>query len=59
MDMSWVKEVSDAVWGWGPDFLGGPSLMVILLLGSGIFLTLRLGFIQLRRLGHGFAVTAG
>jgi AGCS family alanine or glycine:cation symporter len=33
--------------------------MVLLLLGTGIFLTLRLGFIQLRRLGHGFAVTAG
>jgi AGCS family alanine or glycine:cation symporter len=33
--------------------------MVLLLLGTGIFLTLRLGFIQLRRLGHGFAVTSG
>jgi AGCS family alanine or glycine:cation symporter len=34
-------------------------IMVILLLGTGIFLTLRLGFIQVRRLGHGFAVTTG
>ncbi len=33
--------------------------MVPLLLGTGVFLTLRLGFIQLRRLGHGFAVTMG
>ena len=33
--------------------------MVILLLGAGVFLTLRLGFVQLRRLGHGFAVTSG
>ena len=33
--------------------------MVVLLLGTGVFLTLRLGFIQLRRLGHGFAVTMG
>lgn len=33
--------------------------MVILLLGTGIFLTFRLGFIQIRRLGHGFAVTSG
>lgn len=33
--------------------------MVILLLGTGIFLTLRLGLIQVRRLGHGFAVTSG
>lgn len=34
-------------------------ILVIGLLGTGIFLTLRLGFIQLRRLGHGFAVTTG
>ncbi|MDX1450106.1 MAG: amino acid carrier protein, partial [Acidimicrobiia bacterium] len=33
--------------------------MVILLLGAGTYLTLRLGFIQLRRLGHGFGVTSG
>ena len=33
--------------------------IVIGLLGTGIFLTLRLGFIQLRRLGHGFGVTSG
>ncbi|MEQ9105259.1 MAG: sodium:alanine symporter family protein [Rhodothermales bacterium] len=34
-------------------------VLVIGLLGVGIFLTLRLGFVQLRRLGHGFAVTTG
>ncbi len=33
--------------------------LVIGLLGTGIFLTIRLGFIQLRRLGHGLAVTSG
>ncbi len=33
--------------------------MVILLLGVGTYLTLRLGFIQIRRLGHGFKVTSG
>ena len=33
--------------------------LVIMLLGTGLFLTLRLGFIQIRRLGHGFAVTSG
>jgi alanine or glycine:cation symporter, AGCS family len=33
--------------------------VVILLLGTGFYLTVRLGFIQLRRLGHGFAVTSG
>ncbi len=41
--------------------VGGEQLpfMVIILLGTGVFLTLRLGFIQVRRLGHGFAVTTG
>ncbi|NNE70458.1 MAG: sodium:alanine symporter family protein [Rhodothermales bacterium] len=34
-------------------------ILVIGLLGAGAFLTLRLGFIQFRRLGHGFAVTSG
>ena len=33
--------------------------LVIGLLGTGIFLTLRLGFPQFRRLGHGFAVATG
>ena len=34
-------------------------LLVILLLSAGAWLTLRLGFIQLRRFGHGVAVVAG
>ena len=34
-------------------------ILVVGLLGAGAFLTVRLGFIQLRRLGHGFAVTTG
>ena len=44
----------------GPSF-GGERIpiMVLMLLGTGIYLTLRLGFIQLRRLGHGFAITTG
>ena len=33
--------------------------LVIGLLGTGAFLTLKLGVIQIRRLGHGFAVTSG
>lgn len=45
---------------WGPS-IGGESipLAVMMLLGTGLFLTVRLGFVQLRRLGHGFAVTTG
>jgi len=41
--------------------VGGETIpyMVILLLGTGVFLTLRMGFIQVRRLGHGFKVTSG
>ncbi len=33
--------------------------VVIALIGTGLYLTFYLGFIQLRRLGHGFAVTSG
>ncbi|MDT8341550.1 MAG: sodium:alanine symporter family protein [Longimicrobiales bacterium] len=33
--------------------------MVILLIGTGFFLTVRLGFVQIRRLAHGFAVATG
>src|SRR5690554_3553508 len=34
-------------------------ILVIGLLGAGLFLTLRLRFIQLRKLAHGFAVASG
>ena len=34
-------------------------VLVVGLLGAGAFLTIRLGVIQVRRLGHGFAVTSG
>jgi alanine or glycine:cation symporter, AGCS family len=41
--------------------IGGETISysIIALLGTGIFLTLRLGLIQVRRLGHGFGVTSG
>ena len=35
------------------------SIVVIVLIGTGMFLTLRLGFIQLRHFGHGVAVATG
>lgn len=35
------------------------EILVIALLGTGLFLTLRLGFVQLRRLKHGIEVTSG
>jgi len=44
----------------GPEVAGERiAIMVILLLGTGFYLTVRTGFIQLRRLGHGFGVTTG
>ena len=48
------------VWGWGIP-VGEETIpaVVILLLGAGLYFTLRLGFIQFRRLGHGFAVVSG
>jgi len=47
---------------WGTGFrIGGELLpiVVIALIGTGLWLTVYLGFVQLRRLGHGFAVTSG
>ncbi len=55
-----VGWMESAVWDFGPT-VGGETipLVVIFLLGTGIFLTLRLKFVQVRHLGHGFAVTTG
>lgn len=53
--VEWLEYV---VWTW-PAIGGELSLIVVALLGVGLFLTLRLAFIQVRHLGHGFAVTTG
>lgn len=55
-----VNALEYYVWSFGIP-VGGEEIpfLVIALLGTGIFLTLRLGFIQIRRLGHGFGVTSG
>ncbi len=47
------------VWGWGPAFLGGVPLMVILLLGTGIVLTLVTFGVQLRWLSKAISLTLG
>lgn len=54
------------VWEWGIPgewlgFEGNQTIpfVVICLVGAGVFLTIRMGFIQLRRFGHGVAVTTG
>ncbi len=55
-----VSALEEAVWSFGiPAGQETIPLIVIALLGTGFFLTIRLGFIQLRRLGHGFAVATG
>ncbi len=62
--MEWIRAFVDfletAVWSWGIR-VGDETIpfVVIALLGAGFYFTLRLGFIQVRRLGHGFAVTSG
>ncbi|MGD8897505.1 MAG: amino acid carrier protein, partial [Acidobacteriota bacterium] len=55
-----VSALSYYIWSFGLP-IGGETvpLVVIALLGTGLFMTLRLGFIQVRRLSHGFAVTSG
>ena len=68
MESTWLEsaltwftdEVGWYVWNWGiPIGENMIPLVVILLVGTGIYLTLRLGLIQVRRLGHGIAVTSG
>lgn len=55
-----IERLNSLVWDSGIP-VGDESIpfVVIALIGTGVFLTLRLAFIQLRRLGHGFAVTSG
>lgn len=45
-----LAEVGDFVWGWP---------MAMILLGAGLFLTLRMLFIQVRGFAHGVAITTG
>ena len=54
--ISWLEGV---VYG-GPTVNGETlPIIVVALLGTGLFLTLRLGFVQIRRFGHGVGVTTG
>jgi len=60
----WAQVITDFLNTWvveiGPS-IGGEQIpvMVLALLGTGVYLTVRLGFIQLRHLGHGLSVTTG
>ena len=62
--MDWLRSVVDFLNNYVVQIgisIGGEQVpfMVILLLGTGFYLTLRTGFIQIRQLGHGFATTTG
>ncbi len=50
-----LQMVSDAVWGW-PQVM---PFMVVILLGTGIFITLRLRWIQMFRLKHAWNAIRG
>ncbi len=55
-----VATIRAFVWEWGiPAGDSDIPLVVLALIGVGGFLTLRLGFIQLRHFGHGVAVATG
>jgi alanine or glycine:cation symporter, AGCS family len=62
--MDWLQNVVDFLDEYVVQF-GFPAgdetvpIMVLLLIGTGILLTVRTGFVQIRRLGHGFAVASG
>jgi len=55
-----ISALEHLVWNTGIP-IGGEVVpfLVIALLGTGVFFTFRLGFIQLRHLAHGIAVTSG
>jgi alanine or glycine:cation symporter, AGCS family len=57
---SFVNKMEGWVWSSGIP-VGGETIpfVVILLLGAGFYFTLRLGFLQVRSLKHGFAVASG
>ncbi len=57
--MEAAKTVIDFVYKYVWEFPSGLPYIIVLLLGAGIFLTLRMRFIQLRKVRHSLAVVAG
>ncbi|MBN1164199.1 MAG: sodium:alanine symporter family protein [Candidatus Krumholzibacteriota bacterium] len=57
--METVKNVIDAVYDYIWEFPKAFPYFIVLLLGTGIFLTVRLRFIQLRKVSHSLAIIAG
>ena len=58
--VSLIERLNHFIWASGIP-VGNETIpfIVLALLGTGFFLTLRLGFVQLRRFGHGVAVASG
>ncbi len=54
-----LSQIAGVLWGWGPQFLGGIPLMVILLLGTGIVLTAATFGVQFRLFLSGVRLTLG
>ncbi len=56
-----VEFLNDLVWTYGIPVGEGQYVpwVVLLLLGAGIYFTIRLSFVQIRRFAHGVAVTSG
>lgn len=50
----WLPKIADTLWGWGPEFLGGIPILIIVLLGTGILLTIATGAVQVRKFGSAF-----
>ena len=62
--MDWLQPLVDFLRTYLVEFgvpINGENVpfMVILLLGTGLYLTVRTGFVQIRHLAHGFGVTSG
>jgi len=57
--MDALKSVIDFAYKYVWDVPKGIPYLVVLLLGTGIFLTIRMRFIQLRKVGHSLAVISG
>jgi AGCS family alanine or glycine:cation symporter len=57
--MESIKQAIDFVYKYVWDTPAALPYIVVLLLGTGIFLTIRMRFIQLRKVGHSLAVVSG
>lgn len=55
--MEWIQRLTELSGAWAGHAWGIPSIVV--LVGTGVYLSLRLGFVQIRGFGHAIAVVRG